>query len=551
VPVIRINPVTAADNFYALGEQSPSTMAFLQNLVPAPDSAQQWIPRPAATVLAGSQGTLPGGFTFGVVSCMKVIGDRVYGMCASDRAAGQDEPFCYDILGGAFVTITGITASNTPSSPPSSGAWTPPHMDLVGTRIIIAHTGYSGSGSNFFGSINIANPSALTYASSNTATNALPVVPSWVVQFNQRAWFFCNIPNGQPALLASNTLDALTRTNGSYTLTLNDNVPLLCGGVYTVTASQFGGQTSALFVFKQGASQIYQVKGDFVPTPVGTFPTFEDITMNLLPVATGTFAANTVTSTPLGLTFVAPDGVRMVNFDGQVTEPLGSNGQGKVFPFMATLEPTRMVSACNGSVLRISSNDASVQNSPRQEWVYDLPRRLWHGPHTFPISLVAQHGAEAVIAPVGITGLWQQSMSPTSSSTYMENGATYMCVYQTAFFPDRVEINQLSTVKAVYYRAFGSETSDISIAAIDARNNIIDFASVQSSGMSTLWDQFAWGAAVWLGAASPLSAEEIPWNYPLVFDRMAIQISVTAAAGLKFGHVSLIVEELGYTVQKV
>ncbi|MCI0564283.1 MAG: hypothetical protein MN733_37900, partial [Nitrososphaera sp.] len=363
---VKVNPVTCADNFWALGD-SPSTMAFLQNLVPAPDSAQQWVPRPAATLLPGSNTTLPGGFSTGFVSCMIVVGDRVYGMMASDRSAGKDEPFCYDILGGVYRTITGITTANTPTSPLTTGVWTPPHAELIGTRIIITHTGYSGTGTNFFGQINIANPTSLSYSSNNTTTNTLPSVPVWVSQFNNRAYYYCNPPNAQPALLLSDILTPLTRSNtaSAYTLTLDDNVLLLCGGVFSVT-TQFGGQTAALFVFKRGGSQIYMIKGDPAATSTSTGFEVGPIAISKLHVSTGTFASNTVTATPQGLSFMSPDGLRMINFDGQVSPPIGANGQGKVFPFLATLEPTRIVSACNGSEIRISSADSSVIGSPTQ-----------------------------------------------------------------------------------------------------------------------------------------------------------------------------------------
>lgn len=547
---VKVNPVTCADNFWSLGE-SPSTMAFLQNLVPAPDSAQQWVPRPAATLLANSAGTLPGGFDVGFVSCMIVAGDRVYGMMASNRSAGKDEPFAYDILGGAYLTITGTTASNTPTSPASTGTWTPPHAELIGTRIIITHTGYDGVGSNFFGQIDITDPSALAYSSSNTATNALPSVPVWVSQFNNRAYYYCNPANAQPALLLSDVIDPLTRSNtaAAYTLTLDDNVLLLCGGVFSVT-TELGGQIATLFVFKQGAGQIYMIKGD--PAATATTTGFEvgPIAISKLHVSTGTFSSNTVTATPQGLSFMSPDGLRMINFSGQVSPPIGANGQGKVFPFLATLEPTRMVSACNGSEIRISSADSSVIGSPTQEWVYDLVRNLWHGPHTFKVSLVEQYGTDGIIAPVGLLGLWRHSMITRSTSTYVENGAAYNCVYQTAYLPERSDVEQLSVSRAVFYRAFGAGMHTFSVSAVDARGDIIDFASIQEAGGTTLWDEFVWGAALWLGTSEPLSAIEIPWNYPVVFDRMALRISVDASAGLKFAHAVLVIESLGYTVLK-
>lgn len=540
--VLRIVPRGCADNFYALGDGEPSSMALLQNLVPAPDSAAQWVPRPAAVKLPNSDGTLPGGFATGRVSCMLVIGSRVFGMMASNRVAGFDEPFCYDLNASAYVTITGITSGNVPASPAATGSWTPPHMELIGTKIIITHPGYSGTGSNFFGVINIINPSALTYSANNTATNALPVVPIWVTNFYGRAIYYCNIPNGQPGLLLSDVLDPLTRSNASaaYTYTLDDNIPLLCGGVFSVS-TQLGGQTQALFVFKSGAGQIYQIKGDpaLAQAPV---------TINKLNVATGTFAPNSVTSSPLGLMFISPDGLRVINFDGQVSTPIGANGTGKVFPWVTAAETSRIVASSNGLLIRISSNNAALPQSPRQEWVYDIARNLWHGPHTFPVHLLSHYGSEAIIAPDDINGLWRQSMLPSAVSTYLENGAEYECVYQTAFLPERAGIKELALIRAVLYKAFGTTPTALNISALNTKGNVAAFASLTNLGSITLWDNFVWGAANWLGSSEPLSPVEVPWQYPLPFDHVAIRISTQANAGLRFANLLLDIEELDYTV---
>src|SRR3970040_347523 len=98
--------------------------ASLINLIPKPSSRNLWVPRPAQTIMT----EFPGFTTPGFISALKVIGTRAYGMIASGLNPGKDEPFCYEIEAGTFVTITGITNPNTPASPSTSGTWTPPIM---------------------------------------------------------------------------------------------------------------------------------------------------------------------------------------------------------------------------------------------------------------------------------------------------------------------------------------------------------------------------------------------------------------------------------------
>src|ERR1700748_65930 len=68
-------------------------MALLQNLIPDPSTRGLWQCRPAASPL-----TSFGGFSSpGFISCYKVVGNIVYGMIATSRFAGNDEPFAYNL----------------------------------------------------------------------------------------------------------------------------------------------------------------------------------------------------------------------------------------------------------------------------------------------------------------------------------------------------------------------------------------------------------------------------------------------------------------------
>ena len=78
-------------------------------------------------------------------------GTRVYGMVATDRNAGHDEPFVYENATSSFLTVTGITALNTPTSPPTIGDWVPPTLTVVGVMVVITHPGFDGSANMLWG----------------------------------------------------------------------------------------------------------------------------------------------------------------------------------------------------------------------------------------------------------------------------------------------------------------------------------------------------------------------------------------------------------------
>src|SRR5260370_5499499 len=194
------SPRGASDTLDSTTAPSGS-MASLQNLIPDPTTRDLWQCRPAATLLTDLALNGFAGATF--ISCVLVIGNRMYGMVATTRNPGQDEPFCYNIVSNTFTAISGVTAANTPISPPTTGARNPPTMVLVGTKIIVAHPGFTGSAGAFFGVIDTLNPAAPTWAGTNPTGPPLIFPPQWVANFGQRCPFLVNPPREQPAAYVS------------------------------------------------------------------------------------------------------------------------------------------------------------------------------------------------------------------------------------------------------------------------------------------------------------------------------------------------------------
>ena len=343
---------------------TPGLMRQLQNLVPAPDTTGHWVPRPAMTQLAGTPAAITG-----FVSCSMMVGNYWFGMVAT--GSGTDYPVCYNVATNSVVTITGALVGNTPNSPATSGTWTPPQMAVIGKYIIVCSAGFTTA--NNFGAINIATITAPVWTMQTTATFALPSTPVWVMQFFDRAYYVCNPVGGQPALVASDALDPLTCTNAAYVLTFGDNVPIVAAAPLGLNNQVVGGQIQSMIVFKQNLT-LFQVTGDFTLT--GT----QAIQINALNVATGTYAPNTITQTPYGLAFIAPDGLRSIGFQADVSPTLGLGGTGIDVPFISSTVPSRMNASCNANTIRITTINGSVNGSPTQEWCYDLTRKIWHGP---------------------------------------------------------------------------------------------------------------------------------------------------------------------------
>ena len=124
MPNIRIRPHGCTDAIYSATDGAPTTMASLSNLVPAPDSPDQWVPRPGAAVLTSTY-TIPGGTVVNVVltsgSSWTCPADwnnanntfSLWGAGGSGGAGSSGYPG--GAGGGAFASDTNITL--TPGTP--------------------------------------------------------------------------------------------------------------------------------------------------------------------------------------------------------------------------------------------------------------------------------------------------------------------------------------------------------------------------------------------------------------------------------------------------
>lgn len=510
--------------------------AKLQNLIPDPTTKNLWICRPAAVKLTDFAGFTTPGF----ISCLKVVGSKVFGMIATGRNAGHDEPFCYDLLAAAFVSVSGVTSANTPISPASSGAWTPPQIAVMGKYVIVTHPGFPGGAGAFFGWFDMGNPAAPAWSAGNTTGTVLPYVPSGVAVFAGRAWFSIN-PTLLSALAPSTyTTDAYSLNIGStpttQILTYDDNLPItaMAGlGLF----SQTGGVTQSLMIFKD-VSNVFQVTGDFATT---------SISRNSLNTATATLAPMAVVSTPEGLLFIAPDGLRLLDYYAKIQPPVGAAGAGVNAPFIYSLTPSRVVAASNASVVRIAVQNASKPSTPWEEYWYDLVRKVWSGPHTFPPSAIDVYRQTFIIAPQGVTGsLWQSDVVPNTSTTYVENGAQLNWDWITTMFPDPGAMTIYNLQETTINMALDVSMGQFITSILNPQNVTYDAITSSLPGAVPVWDVSIWDTVIWDGTTSGLTPRRIDWTKPSPTSRAQLRVQGASAAGVKLGDIKFNVESVSY-----
>jgi hypothetical protein len=687
-------------------------MQSLANLVVSPSTPNQFVPRPAAQSIY----TFPGFNTPGAISAMDVIGTRVYGMIASQRFPGKDEPFVYDYVARQLIAVSGVTVANCPTTISPNGDWIPPVIVAVtNSRIIVTHPGFPGGAGPYFGwfdissfvsstlygnttagsaviasvqtpsgtsapilsgvqpgqtisgpgipagatvlsavngtfseettgtftagsavvtaipstagfmpgmavagpyaatnaviqsvdsatqitltlaaiasqvagaldvsgggTITLSTPATATasavaltvrggtaasplWGAGNTNTNPLSAVPTCVGAFNSRAYYGVG-----PYAVFSDPLNPTQITNASQALLLGDNTSITALVGLPLTSTVTGGTTQALIAFK-GAESLFQITGDADASGGST------LAQNAITGSVGTLAPNTIVETPIGVAFIAPDGMRMLGLTGTVSDPIGANGKGVSLPFLNALNPTRMCAAFGLNVLRVSVQNGLAQGQPRQEYWFDFNEKVWTGPHTLPYSLIAFGAASSTFigAPQAVpASLWQSTVIPVNSSIYTENGASMTWDFISTLAPDNAQGEMNQVVQTTI--AFALATTD-TVRVVFYDENFIPLDTVYVTGITpppTLWGQFKWGRArwssgtgsvmgapwdgapwggfVWGAAKGAFGQYGVPWTGPLVFKQMFMRITGTSAPGQAIGNIYVKYQVCGYQLQ--
>jgi hypothetical protein len=539
---IRFTPKGLSDAFDATDTFAGACSA-LQNLIFDQANPELVTARPGV----GTAYTSFAGFTTpGFVSLHVTLGTLTFGMLATGRNAGHDEPFCYDNAAGGFITISGVTAGNTPTSPATTGPWTPPTLTVVGIKVIITHPGFNGAGSNFFGVIDITNPAAPAWSAANLATNGLPGVPTAVANFNNRAYF-----SFKNQLFYSDVLNATTATNAGQSLTVGDNTSITAlAGLPVQTTSS--GIIGALVVFKP--AQMWQVIGDAATT---TSP----LSQNYITLTTGCISPRSIVPTSFGLAFVGISGPFFLNYAGAVVPLNNKLGDGSPSdlqqPFQDTTSPTRIAAGFQGNIYRVCVPTTAPNGNASNDYWFDLYRRRWSGPHTFPydcVSMVssATTGSYFLLSSATNPGALYRSVAQPQSGitpTYSDLGVPLQTVLQSASFPKTGHMAEKQVIESTLELSSIGVAVNYQVTALDSIGNVIGNAGVTTVNKGGIWGANNWGDGTkWASAINTPLVYTVPWGAPIVFKKIVLNIQAQATNSLSIGTFYARYQDCGYTL---
>jgi len=441
-------------------------------------------------------GTLAGGtgYTPGFYGNVPLTGGTGTGARASINVTAGGS------VGPGPFSATGVNITN-----PGKGY-------VVGDVLSATAASIGGTGSGF--SIHVA--SIMT-----SGTIAMTTVPAWVRNYNGRAWFGVNPPTGLPSAIFTDVL-SLSCANANQALTFGSSDPLTAACPLPLS-NQLGGVIASLIIFRRQSGML-QITGD---------PTTSNLAVTPLLGGTGTASPRSIVGTPQGVAFLDHDGYRLIDFGANVSDPIGIGGSGVVVPFLSQITPSRVAAGCNGSVVRVSTQNVWAPGQPWQEYWYDIARKLWSGPHTFPGVVYANYGASFFMAVRGGHGLaniiFSSDVNQSPSSTFVENGVQLTWDFQTVMLRDQGQMAESEIAEMQVKTSAVPTVTSIVVSALDQDATVL--------GTLT----YAYGSVT-----QALAARRISFPAPVVYNRLAIKITGTSALGYQIGDTFVRSRSLGY-----
>jgi hypothetical protein len=446
------------------------------------------------------------------------------------------------ILPGTTLLSKGGGAPPAPitlSAPPTISGYS--LLTFTGAQITVTP---DTTGTHLGESLTISGGTAAAplWGAGDTSPNPLPSQPVGVGQMNGRAWYAL----GDDGIVFSDALLPCIVSNTTAVQALLPGNGRACTAIGELQlTSLVGGIVQALVVF-QGDGGMQQITGD---------PTTGNLLMNSMPVATGTHAPLTICSATRGLYFVSPEGLRLIDFQAKVSDPIGQDGSGVVEPFLQVSNPpvpgplpaSRMCAAANGRNVRIT---VPIDTDVFAEYWFDMTRGIWTGPHTSTASQIQNWSNTFVLAPTAqISLLVRSDDTQTPISGYSELGLTLSWEFQTCLLPDTGAMSENCVIES----AFGVALPPGESVQVDFLNEIgQNLDGVTLAGWNV--PQALWGTGLFdytvAGPASGAYMQRIlPWSQPLVFKQGVFNIRGNSSTGLVIGNLYFRYQILGYMMQ--
>jgi hypothetical protein len=300
------------------------------------------------------------------------------------------------------------------------------------------------------------------------------------------------------------------------------------------------GVQAALVAFK--SSNVWQITGD---------TTTNNLALNYISLTTGCVSPRSVVQGPFGVFFAGVDSPYILNFLGALgalSHTPGNDGIADLqVPFQSTTQASRIAASFSGNIYRVCVPTLVLGVAQTNDYWYDIRRKRWTGPHTFIYDCAAQFGNSFVLSSASQgAALFVSTTIPNANSVYTDAGTPITAHLKSSDFPKTGHMQQVQVVESTIEVGSAGVTENFNVTAIDTQGSTINTTFVMTPPAGAVWNAFKWGAANWSTSASIPSVVTVPWTVPLVFQKMAIDVTVTPVNQVQIGTFFARYQDAGY-----
>jgi hypothetical protein len=252
--------------------------------------------------------------------------------------------------------------------------------------------------------------------------------------------------------------------------------------------------------------------------------------------------------------FIGIDGPYYVSQLGQVlplTKDTSKLTQDLQRPFQNIINPSRACAAFSGSIYRVCvTTIINGLQTPADYW-FDVTRRRWTGPHTYPYDMCAAYSNYFLISYISNgAALFSSQYIPQSSSVYNDNGTPISVNFQTSFLPKTENINIKQVIESTIEVSSVAPNLQYAITALGEDDMYLTSTVVTDTNSTLVWGGGGvWGGAneVWQTGLNIPTTVTIPWSTPLVFKKLSILITSSSSYNMEIGQLTFKYTDTGMT----
>ncbi|OYV48703.1 MAG: hypothetical protein B7X10_02710, partial [Burkholderiales bacterium 21-58-4] len=281
-----------------------------------------------------------------------------------------------------------------------------------------------------------------------------------------------------------------------------------------------------------------------------------NLAQNFLSLTTGTNAPRSVAQSPQGLYFANVAGPYFIDPFGMVrplTRSIQDADPDVQAPWVAATVPSRIAAAYAGSIYRICIPTVVAGQSVTNDYWFDEHRRRWTGPHSVPYDCASQNGNDFILTGQANPALLIASQSAQNAVTvYTDLGVAQAPRLLSSTFPKTGHMTQKQVVESTQELSASGGNITYTVESEDEQGQTLGSVNVAVVPAGTLWTASPAASPLWGGGAKYGSTQNIPhvyslpWTAPMVFKKMAINISASASAQLQIGTHYSRYQDTGY-----